>query len=89
MFKPKELKQLIKKATEDITREYNQKQKLLNQDMNYQFLSHLLEQVDADPNLTITIHLKSGDRMIIQRKTDTTNPWNNFDGNPIPSEIDL
>lgn len=83
----KELRKEIKEAQKRILEENRRKNLLLNKEINYGYLEDLLNKVDENPNLTIEIKLKSGDRIILRQKQDSTNPYERFDGNPTPSEM--
>lgn len=84
-----EVRQKIKQAIAAIEEEEKQKQTLVSQKLDYGYLQKLLDKVDENPALTITVILKSGDRIVLQQKQDVTNPWNNFDGVPSPEELEI
>lgn len=87
MWKSKELKQKFKELEKQLIEEDRRKNLLLSKELNYGYLQELLDRVDNNPNLTITVVLKSGDKLILQQKQNVNNPFNNFNGEPTEEEI--
>lgn len=85
----KEIRKRIREATKQILEEEKRKQKLLNTEINYGYLQELLDKVDENPNLTITIKLHSGDTIVLQQKSNPNNPFEVFDGRPTADEIEV
>lgn len=66
----KQFKEFRKEAEEEIKakqREYNEKQKLLNSKVDFNFLEKLIQKCNDNPDLRIDIHLTDG--TIINMKT--------------------
>ena len=86
----KEVKDKIKKYTEELVWEEKKKQELLNKEIDYNFLQTLINKCNDNPDLVITIHFKSGDRMILQTKLKETNYSGAvYDGEPSINEMDI
>ena len=85
----KEIKNKIKKYTDDLIFEEKKKQELLNTNIDYNFLQTLINKCNENPDLAITIYFKSGDRMTLQTKHKETNYLLNasYDGEPSIMEI--
>ena len=82
----RELKKRIKKATEEILYEEKRKKELLNAKVDYEFLQKLIDKSYENPELLITIYLKSGDKITITQKYQEPEQYG-FDGQP--SEIEI
>ena len=86
----KEIKDKIKKYTEELVWEEKKKQELLNKEIDYNFLQTLIKKCNDNPDLVITIHFKSGDKMILQTKYKETNySGSAYDGEPSINELDV
>ena len=69
----KEIKDKIKKYTDELIFEEKKKQELLNTNIDYNFLQLLIKKCNDNPDLVITIHFKSGDKMVLQTKYKDNN----------------
>lgn len=85
----KEIKNKIKKYTDELLYEEKKKQELLNTNIDYNFLQTLINKCNENPDLAITIYFKSGDRMVLQTKHKETNYSleASYDGEPSIMEI--
>lgn len=85
----REIKDKIKKYTDELLYEEKKKQELLNTNIDYNFLQTLINKCNENPDLAITIYFKSGDRMVLQTKHKETNYSLNasYDGEPSIMEI--
>ena len=85
----KEIKDKIKKYTDEIIFEEKKKKELLNTNIDYGYIQKLLNMCNENPDLAITIYFKSGDRMTLQTKHKETNYLLNasYDGEPSIMEI--
>ena len=86
----KDIKTKIKKYTEELLWEEKKKQELLNKEIDYNFLQTLINRCNENPDLVITIHFKSGDKMVLQTKYKD-NPYldGGYDGEPSVNELEL
>lgn len=87
----KEIKNKIKKYTDEIIFEEKKKQELLNTNIDYNFLQTLINKCNENPDLAITIYFKSGDRMTLQTKHRETNYLadSSYDGEPSVNELEI
>ena len=87
MFLSKELKNKIKEYEKQLTWEDKKKKELVGKNMDYQFIQVLLDKINDNPNITVSIHLKDG--TIINMGTKHTNHTtiDSYDGEP--SEIEI
>lgn len=86
----KEIREKIKKAADEIIWEEKKKQELLNKEIDYNFLQSLINKCNDNPDLVITIHFKSGDKMVLQTKYKETGYHNSgYDGEPSINEMDI
>ena len=86
----REIKNKIKKATDEIIYEEKKKQELLNKEIDYNFLQTLINKCNDNPDLVITIYFKSGDRMVLQTKYKENNYSSaGYDGEPSVNELDV
>lgn len=87
----KEIKNKIKKYTDDLIFEEKKKQELLNTNIDYNFLQTLINKCNENPDLAITIYFKSGDRMTLQTKHRETNYLadSSYDGEPSVNELEI
>lgn len=85
----KDIKNKIKKYTDELLYEEKKKQELLNTNIDYNFLQALINKCNENPDLAITIYFKSGDRMVLQTKHKETNYslGASYDGEPSIMEI--
>ena len=85
----KEIKNKIKKYTDELIFEEKKKKELLNTNIDYGYIQKLLDMCNENPSLAITIYFKSGDRMILQTKHRETNYLadSSYDGEPAELEI--
>lgn len=85
----KEIKNKIKKYTDELLYEEKKKQELLNTNIDYNFLQTLINKCYENPDLAITIYFKSGDRMVLQTKHKETDYslGASYDGEPSIMEI--
>ena len=87
---PKEIKDKIKKYTDELLWQEKKKQELLNKEIDYNFLQSLINKCNDNPDLVITIHFKSGDKMILQTKYKENNySGSAYDGEPSINELDV
>ena len=90
MWMSKEIKERINKFTEELLWEEKKKQELLNKEIDYNFLQTLINKCNDNPDLVITIHFKSGDRMVLQTKYKENNySSSGYDGEPSVNELDV
>lgn len=87
----KEIKNKIKKYTDEIIFEEKKKRELLNTNIDYNFLQTLINKCNENPDLAITIYFKSGDRMTLQTKHRETNYLadSSYDGEPSINEMEI
>ena len=87
----KEIKNKIKKYTEELVFEEKKKQELLNTNIDYNFLQTLINKCNDNADLAITIYFKSGDRMTLQTKHRETNYLtdSSYDGEPSINELEI
>lgn len=86
----KEIKDKIKKYTDELIWEEKKKQELLNKEIDYNFLQTLIKKCNDNPDLVITIHFKSGDKMVLQTKYKENNySGSAYDGEPSINELDV
>lgn len=87
----KEIKNKIKKYTNEIIFEEKKKRELLNTNIDYNFLQTLINKCNENPDLAITIYFKSGDRMTLQTKHRETNYLadSSYDGEPSINELEI
>lgn len=85
----REIKDKIKKYTDELLYEEKKKQELLNTNIDYNFLQTLINKCYENPDLAITIYFKSGDRMVLQTKHKETDYslGASYDGEPSIMEI--
>lgn len=87
---PKEIKDKIKKYTDELLWQEKKKQELLNKEIDYNFLQSLINKCNDNPDLVITIHFKSGDKMVLQTKYKENNYSGAvYDGEPSINEMDI
>ena len=90
LFLDKETKRTIKEAQKKIIWEAKKRKELLNTEIDYNYLQTLIERINENPDLAITIHFKSGDTMTLQQKYSSRSQYNvddDFNGNPTVEEI--
>lgn len=87
----KEIKNKIRKYTDDLIFEEKKKRELLNKEIDYNFLQTLINKCNENPDLAITIYFKSGDRMVLQTKHKETNYLadSSYDGEPSVNELEI
>lgn len=87
----REIKDKIKKYTDELLYEEKKKQELLNTNIDYNFLQTLINKCNENPDLAITIYFKSGDRMVLQTKHKETNYLadSSYDGEPSINELEI
>ena len=86
----REIKNKIKKATEEIIYEEKKKQELLNTEIDYNFLQLLINKTNANPDLVIDIAFKSGDKMRLFTQYKNTSPaYDDYDGEPADNELEI
>ena len=87
----KEIKNKIRKYTDELIFEEKKKQELLNTNIDYNFLQTLINKCNENPDLAITIYFKSGDRMTLQTKHRETNYLadSSYDGEPSINELEI
>ena len=87
----KDIKNKIKKYTDELLYEEKKKQELLNTNIDYNFLQTLINKCYENPDLAITIYFKSGDRMVLQTKHKETDYLadSSYDGEPSINEMEI
>ena len=87
----KDIKNKIKKYTDELLFEEKKKKELLNTNIDYNFLQTLINKCNDNPDLAITIYFKSGDRMVLQTKHKETNysADSSYDGEPSVNELEI
>ena len=86
----KDIKDKIKKYTDELIWEDKKKQELLNKEVDYNFLQTLINKCNDNPDLVITIYLKSGDKMVLQTKYKENNySGSAYDGEPSVNEMEI
>lgn len=87
----KEIKNKIKKYTDELIFEEKKKRELLNKEIDYNFLQALINKCNENPDLAITIYFKSGDRMVLQTKHREMNYLadSSYDGEPSVNELEI
>ena len=87
---PKEIKDKIKKYTDELLWQEKKKQELLNKEIDYNFLQSLINKRNDNPDLVVTIYLKSGDKLVLQTKYKENNYSGTvYDGEPSINEMDI
>ena len=82
----REIKNKIKKYTDELIFEEKKKQELLNTNIDYGYIQKLLNMCSENPDLAITIYFKSGDRMVLQTKHREDS---SYDGEPSVNELEI
>ena len=87
----REIKNKIKKYTDELLYEERKKRELLNTNIDYNFLQTLINKCNEKQDLAITIYFKSGDRMVLQTKHKETDYLANssYDGEPSINEMEI
>ena len=86
----KEIKDKIKKYTDELIFEEKKKQELLNTNIDYGYIQKLLNMCNDNPDLVITIHFKSGDKLVLQTKYRENNySGATYDGEPSVNEMEI
>lgn len=87
----RDIKDKIKKYTDELLYEEKKKKELLNTNIDYNFLQTLINKCYENPDLAITIYFKSGDRMVLQTKHRETNylAESSYDGEPSVNELEI
>ena len=87
----KDIKNKIKKYTDELIFEEKKKRELLNTNIDYGYIQKLLNMCNENPDLAITIYFKSGDRMTLQTKHRETNylAYSSYDGEPSINELEI
>lgn len=85
----KEIREKIKKVTEEILWEEKKKRELLNRNMDYDFLQTLINKCDDNPDLAITVYLKDGSKVVIQTKKNNRSYIPDYDGEPSVNEMEI
>lgn len=86
----KEIKDKIKKYTDELIFEEKKKQELLNTNIDYGYIQKLLNMCNDNPDLIITIHFKSGDKLVLQTKYKENNySGTAYDGEPSINEMEI
>ena len=87
----KEIKNKIKKYTDELIFEDKKKRELLNKEIDYNFLQDLINKCNENPDLAVTIYFKSGDRMTLQTKHRETNYLadSSYDGEQSIKELEI
>ena len=87
----KEIKNKIKKYTDDLLFDEKKKRELLNTNIDYGYIQKLLNMCNENPALAVTIYFKSGDRMTWQTKHRETNYLadSSYDGEPSINELEI
>ena len=85
----KEIKNRIKQETEKILWEEKKKQELLNTNIDYNFLQTLINKTNENPDLVITIYIKSGDKMILQSQFKEDRTIDYYNGSPAINELEV
>ena len=89
MMISKEIKERIKKATEEILWEEKKKKELLDKKLDYDFLQTLINKCDENPDLSITVYLKDGNKIVIQTKKKSRAYEYDYDGEPSINEMEV
>lgn len=69
----KELKEKIKKATEEIIAEEKLKKKFIRDNLDGNYLQYMINRCDANPNLVIELEMKEGTKITIYTKKEVQN----------------
>lgn len=86
----KEIKNRIKKATEEIIYEEKKKKEFLNTKIDYNFLQLLINKTNANPDLVIDITFKSGDKMrLYTQYKQSSIQYDDYDGEPATNELEI
>lgn len=87
----KETRNKVRKYKAELLWEEKKKRELLNKEIDYNFLQALINKCNENPDLAITIYLKSGDRMTLQTKHRETNYLadSSYDGEPSINELEI
>lgn len=87
MFLSKELKNKIKEYEKQLTWEDKKKKELVGKNMDYQFIQVLLDKINDNPNITVSIHLKDGTVINMGTKQRNQSFIDSYDGEPSDIEI--
>lgn len=87
MFLSKELKNKIREYEKQLTWEDKKKKELVGKNMDYQFIQVLLDKINDNPNITVSIHLKDGTVINMGTKQRNQSFVDSYDGEP--SEIEI
>lgn len=86
----KDIKDKIKKYTDELIFEEKKKQELLNTNIDYGYIQKLLNMCNDNPDLVVTIYFKSGDKLVLQTKYKENNySGSAYDGEPSINEMDI
>ena len=85
----KEVRQQIKKVTNQILYEDKKRKELLNKQIDYNFLQQLIDKSSRNPDLVITIYFKSGDKLVLRQKYQAPANDYSYDGNPATNELEI
>lgn len=87
----KEIRNKVRKYKAELLWEERKRQEFLNTNIDYNFLQALINKCNENPDLAITIYLKSGDRMVLQTKHKETDYLadSSYDGEPSINELEI
>ena len=87
----KDIKDKIKKYTDELLFDEKKKKELLNTNIDYGYIQKLLNMCNENPDLAVTIYFKSGDRITLQTKQRETNYLadSSYDGEPSINELEI
>lgn len=83
----KEAKQKLKEMKIQLAYEEKKKKELLGRNTDYSFIQELLDKIDNNPNLTVEIILKNGDRILMKTKETKYSYNEQINGEPSYLEI--
>ena len=87
----KDIKDKIKKYTDELIFEEKKKREFLNKEIDYNFFFFFFNKCNENQDLAVTIYFKSGDRMTLQTKHRETNYLadSSYDGEPSINELEI
>lgn len=83
----RDLKKKIKEAQKQIINEERMKKRFISSNLDYNFIQHMINEVDADENLVVDITTNEGHRIVIAKKRKDNNSPSVFNDIIAPEDI--
>lgn len=87
MIMDRDLKKKIKEAQKQIINEERMKKRFISSKLDYNFIQHMINEVDADENLIVDITTNEGHRIVIAKKRKDNNSPSVFNDIIAPEDI--